>query len=198
MGDNVIFFRPVEKVGTVVDVLKSCGFSTFPIVDTEEANVLFGTISRNILCALLKKRAFGRPAETSSSRGAQSNYIHSNGEVFIPIAEWETVEESYTKYPSVHDFRLGVAERDCLLDLRPYANTAPISIQETASVNVSAWPCLCGRWLWLFRVIFLTRRISLSSTPSPSLFYREHIRCFVAWDCDFCQLLTNAIRLLVR
>jgi predicted transcriptional regulator len=45
MSDHVIFFRPVEKVGTVVDVLKSCPFLNFPIVDTEDSDLLYGTIS---------------------------------------------------------------------------------------------------------------------------------------------------------
>ena len=141
MGENVIFFRPVEKVGTVVDVLTSCVHTTFPIVDTEQDNVLFGTISRNVLCALLKHRSFGRPMDTTSV-DVLCNYVDVHGEKFLPITEWETVEGSYPKYPSVKDIRISLRERDCLLDLRPYANTAPITVQETASVNVSSLqPC---------------------------------------------------------
>lgn len=84
MGDNVIFFRPVEKVGTVVDVLKSCGHSTFPVVDTEDnENILFGTIFRHEICALLKNRAFGRPTSVSSSSSLVSDYIHVNGKELI-------------------------------------------------------------------------------------------------------------------
>ena len=166
MGDNVIFFRPVEKVGTIVDVLKSCTHSTFPVVDTEgDENNLFGTISRNEVCALLKSRSFGRPVSKTSSH--HSDYIHVNGmsfcchtspaalpgiltlwclyfdtqrpgEKFLPITGWDVVEGSYPKYPKVTDIRIGPRERDLLVDLRPYANTAPVSVQETATVNVSA------------------------------------------------------------
>ena len=138
MGDNVIFLRPVEKVGTAYNVLESCSHSTFPIVDTEDENLLIGTISRNVLCALLKERCFGRPTMASAmSEGVLSNYVEAHDERFVPITEWEVVEGSYPKYPSVKDIRIGSAEKVLLLDLRPYANMAPITVQETASVGVS-------------------------------------------------------------
>lgn len=136
MGENVIFVRPVEKVGTIVDVLKTSGHHTFPVVDTEDDNVLFGTISSTVLCALLKKRTFGRP-NASKYDSVLSDYVEANGERFVPIADWEVVEGSYPKYPSVNDIRIGPVERDCMLDLRPYTNTAPVTVQETASVAVS-------------------------------------------------------------
>jgi chloride channel 7 len=138
MGDNVIFLRPVEKVGTVFDVLESCSHSTFPVVDTKDGNLLIGTISRNVLCALLKHRCFGRPISTASE-SVLSNYVELGRERFVPITEWEIVEGSYPKYPSVHDIRIGAAEKAMFLDLRPYANSAPITIQETASVDVSVF-----------------------------------------------------------
>ena len=136
MGDNVIFLRPVEQVGTVVDILESCGHTTFPVVDTNDDNVLFGTISRNVLCALLKHRSFGRALD-SQSVSVTSDYVDVGGEKFVPISELEVVEGSYPKYPSVKDIRIGRRDRECLIDLRPYTNTAPVSVQETASVSVS-------------------------------------------------------------
>lgn len=137
MGDNVIFLRLVEQVGTVVDILQSCEHTTFPVVDTKDQNTLFGTVSRNVLCALLKHRAFGKTSD-GDSVSLRADFVEIGGERFAPIAEWEVVEGSYPKYPSVKDIRIGRRDRDCLLDLRPYANTAPISVQETASVDVSA------------------------------------------------------------
>jgi len=141
MGDNVIFFRPVEKVATIVDVLESCHHTTFPVVDTDDENILFGTISRNVLCSLLKQRSFGRPIVDANGASILSDYIVVHGEKFVPITEYNRVEESYPKYPSVKDIRIASEDRELLVDLRPYTNTAPISVQETASVNVSttAW-----------------------------------------------------------
>lgn len=133
MGENLIFFRPVETVGTIVDVLKTCNFSTFPVVEKGD-NLLYGTIPRHVLCALLKKRCFGRPTNSTGS-DLLSDGVEHHGEEFVPIAEWEIVEGSYPKYPSVADLRIGPKDRACLVDLRPYANTAPITVQESASVD---------------------------------------------------------------
>ena len=109
MGENVIYFKPIEKVGIVVDVLKTSSHSTFPIVDKEDGGILFGTISVNVLCALLKHRSFGRPVSTHSE-GVVSNYVQIEGETFVPIAGWEVVEGAYPKYPSDHEIRIGTRE----------------------------------------------------------------------------------------
>jgi chloride channel 7 len=53
---------------------------------------------------------------------------------YVPIVEWEQVEKSYPKYPSVKEARISPMDRDCVMDLRPYANQAPVSVQEQASV----------------------------------------------------------------
>jgi CBS domain-containing protein len=148
MGDNVIFLRPVEKVGTVFDVLESCSHSTFPVVDTNDSNLLVGTISRNVLCALLKQRCFGRPSNSGNNSTASESvlaiYVELGNERFVPITEWEIVEGSYPKYPSVHDIRISAAEKEMFLDLRPYFNAAPITVQETASVDVSVYMLFHG------------------------------------------------------
>jgi len=65
MSKHVVFVRPIEKVGTVYDILSTCRHAYFPVVDTEDKDVLYGAISRNVLTALLQKRAYGLPADTS-------------------------------------------------------------------------------------------------------------------------------------
>ena len=148
MGDKVVFIRSVEKVGTIVDILQSCSYQTFPIVDADDDNVLFGTIDRNSLCVLLRKRVFGNPCDhdtgydlTASMHrfGSMivSDYLEHDGNRYLPLVEWETVEGSYPKFPKVEDIRLNIRERECFVDLRPYANTSPITVYEEASVNVS-------------------------------------------------------------
>jgi chloride channel 7 len=142
MGENVIFLRPVEKVGVVYDILKSCKHTTFPVVDTDDGGVLFGTIGRNALCVLLKQRAFDSP--TDKEGGNTRRLSNSLAEKYVPIVEWYQVEKAYPKYPSVKDTRLNSTDRDCFLDLRPYANQAPITVQEQASVAVSTRNRLCA------------------------------------------------------
>jgi chloride channel 7 len=148
MGENVIFVRPVEKVGVIYDILKSCQHSNFPVVDIKDGGVLFGTISRSALAVLLKQREFGHPINKNDSDGSNGdslrNSIHSDyleiepeHEKYVPIVPWEQIEKSYPKYPSHGEIRLGHDDRECFVDLRPYANTAPITVHEFSSVSVS-------------------------------------------------------------
>lgn len=136
MGENVIFLRLVEKVGTILDILRSTRHTTFPVVDEENDGVLYGTISRSELCVLLKHRAFGLPRDDSiRSSSMVSNHVTVGDEKFLPILGWTMVESSYPKYPSVKEIRISPAEERLWVDLRPYSNTAPVSIQETASIE---------------------------------------------------------------
>jgi chloride channel 7 len=141
MGSNVIFIRPVDKVGIIYDILKSSKHSNYPVVDTDDKNILFGTIGRNALCVLLQQRAFGYPADASTigehTPTIMANYLQIGERRYFPLIQWEILEKSYPKYPSVSDLRITEQDRDQWVDLRPYANTAAISVQETTSVHVS-------------------------------------------------------------
>jgi hypothetical protein len=53
-------------------------------------------------------------------------------------------KQAYPRYPSVKEIHLNASERECLVDLRPYVNTAPYVVQENASVEVCSY-CLCMR-----------------------------------------------------
>jgi len=139
MGSNVIFIRPVEKVGVVYDILTSSNHSNYPVVDTDDRNILFGTISRHALCSLLQQRAFGSPADSESigknTPTIMANYLQVGDRRYFPLVQWEIIEKSYPKYPSVADVRITGQDREQWVDLRPYANTAAVSVQETSSVE---------------------------------------------------------------
>lgn len=136
MGANVIFVKPVEKVGVIYDILTSCSHTNFPVVDTNDNGVLYGTIGRSALCILLQQRAFGLPKESSEGGGLSSNYIRVNNEKFYPLVDWEVLEKT-EHHPKAKNLRLNGEERECMMDLRPYANTAPLTVQEASSVVVS-------------------------------------------------------------
>jgi len=141
MSEDVIFVRPVEKVGIIYDILRSSNHSNFPVVDIDDNGILFGTIGRNALCILLKQRAFGLPKKKCTKDGETliHNYLvlEETNEKYLPLVQWEVIEKSYPKYPSVKDIRINMEDRDCYVDLRPYSNTAPLSVRETSSVSVS-------------------------------------------------------------
>jgi hypothetical protein len=142
MGENVVFVRPVESVGVIYDILTSCTHTNFPVVDTDDNGILFGTIGRNSLCVLLKQRAFGHPhtdvKSDHSDDAINCNYLDVDDAKYYPLVQWDVLEKSYPKYPSASELRISKIERDYSVDLRPYANTAPLTIQEASSVSVSS------------------------------------------------------------
>lgn len=140
MGPNVIFTHPVEKVGVVYDILMSSKHSNFPVVDTDDKNVLYGTIGRNAMCVLLQQRAFGQPFNDthvhSGTHGCiQSNYLQVGERKYFPLVQWEVLFKSYPRYPDAKDLHITEEDREQLVDLRPYVNNAAITVQETSSVE---------------------------------------------------------------
>jgi len=137
MSSNVVFVKPVDKVGVIHDILTACEHTNFPVVDTEDNGVLYGTIGRSALCILLQQRAFGYPQNGGDEgRGAFScNYLKVGTEKFYPLVEWDQIEK-VDQPPLAKYLRLSDEERECFVDLRPYANTAPLTIQESSSVVV--------------------------------------------------------------
>ena len=143
----------------------SYGHSNFPIID--EHGTLYGTASRNILATLLKHRAF------SKSDGSTVNPL--GPKRVSPLLTYQEIESVYPRYPTIQvrpeegtwlaeaarlalrrkltacscsrqDCRLAPEDRSCFIDLRPYANTAAYTINETAS---------CQRTYRLFRTMGL-------------------------------------------
>lgn len=161
MGANVIFIRPVEQVGIIYDILRSSKHSNYPVVDTDDKNILFGTIGRNALCVLLQQRAFGHPADASTigkhTPSIMANYLQIGERRYFPLIQWEILEKSYPKYPNVTDLRITEQDRDQWVDLRPYANTAAVSVQETSSVHVSMMVQLYDAFLILQTLSHLFR-----------------------------------------
>jgi len=48
---------------------------------------------------------------------------------------YDTLERNYPRYPRIDEIELSAAEKDFWLDLRPYMDTAPYSINQSASVQ---------------------------------------------------------------
>mmetsp|Transcript_4454 Transcript_4454/g.9869 ORF Transcript_4454/g.9869 Transcript_4454/m.9869 type:complete len:934 (-) Transcript_4454:323-3124(-) len=141
MSTEVKCLRPVERVGIVYDMLKSLPHGNFPIVDTASSGTLYGTASRAMLCTLLQRRAFGQPHDVNNGH----YHTHTDGSTdyaellgpkrLSPLVQWDTIERVYPRYPTIDDVELRPGDRNCWLDLRPYANTAPYTINETASIQ---------------------------------------------------------------
>lgn len=142
MSTEVKCLRPVERAGVVYDLLRSCSHGTFPIVDTESGGTLYGTASRAMLCTLLQRRAFGSPDIFNDEDTSHNEAVcESLGPRRLsPLVQWDTIEKAYPRYPTIADVEMRDGDRNCWLDLRPYANTAPYTVNETASIQVRMTP----------------------------------------------------------
>jgi len=131
MSTEVKCLRPVERAGVVYDLLQSCSHGTFPIVDTASGGTLYGTASDNMLCTLLQRRAFGNPDILDDYDACETL----GPRRLSPLVQWDTIERAYPRYPTIADVDMRPIDRNCWLDLRPYANTAPYTVNETASIQ---------------------------------------------------------------
>lgn len=152
MSTEVKCLRPVERVGVVYDLLRGYNHNTFPIVDTRSGGgTLYGTASRHVLCTLIHQRAFGSPHvlldfndESGGGGGVddeprhfrQQQQPHLGPTRLSPLVSWERIERAYPHYPTISGAPvLQAVDRASWLDLRPYANTAPYTVNETASIQ---------------------------------------------------------------
>jgi chloride channel 7 len=136
MSTEVKCLRPVERAGVVYDLLRSCSHQTFPIVDTASGGTLYGTACRSMLCTLLQRRAFGPPVALRDYDRDGGGCENLGPRRLSPLVQWETIERAYPRYPSIDDVDMRSGDRNCWLDLRPYANTAPYTVNETSSIQV--------------------------------------------------------------
>lgn len=138
MSREVVFVRPIEKVGVVYDILASAEHSLFPVIDTEDRDILYGTVNRSALSMLLQTRAYGLPKREESATPIVQSFVQLDpfDDNYVPLVPYKILEREYAT-PNIEDIRINEADRDLLLDLRPYCNTAPHTVQEKTSVNVS-------------------------------------------------------------
>ena len=69
----------------------------------------------------------------------------SESNLFSPLVPWEQLERDYPRYPDIKDVVPGATDRNRIIDLRPYINTSPTTVHESASVlKARSLPCcLC-------------------------------------------------------
>ncbi|BET01426.1 Chloride channel [Nesidiocoris tenuis] len=129
MSYPVLAFSPVEKVRTIVEALTSQTYNGFPIVErvqpTKSGNgdiaaigKLRGLILQSQLIVILQRRTYVY-LETKP-----------DNEPPIPLAEFRN---NYPRYKNIKDIYIPEEEMDYTIDLRPYMNPSPYTVQDTAS-----------------------------------------------------------------
>lgn len=141
MGKDVVFVRPTEKVSTVYDLLSTCDHSYFPVVDTDDRDILYGSISRNVLTTLLQQRAYGRPANNAMPHNndiVQNHVTLQPDSNYVPLVPYKILERvstwKYTYHAIVSDFLIQFSY-NALARLPLYCTPQGISCLHTNKQN---------------------------------------------------------------
>ncbi|XP_049950327.1 H(+)/Cl(-) exchange transporter 7 isoform X1 [Schistocerca serialis cubense] len=126
MSHPVVTLKTIENVGHIVDVLKLEEHNGFPVVDPEfskEGNsrscgTLRGMILRSQLIVILKNKLFNESSEIWNFKE-------------LPI---KLFRDAYPRYESIDEVSLSETERTYSVDLRPFMNQSPYTVQHSASL----------------------------------------------------------------
>jgi chloride channel 7 len=129
MAADPVCFAPLVTVGDAYDVLRSCRHACFPVVAGGGSTQLAGTVLRSTICMLIQHRAFGAPGDDPSQR----NDLRTRA--LSPLLSSAVFERAYPRFPTVDELDVSETDRGCWLDLRPYADTGPVTIQDCASIQ---------------------------------------------------------------
>uniref|UniRef100_A0A0D6QRU6 Chloride channel protein n=1 Tax=Araucaria cunninghamii TaxID=56994 RepID=A0A0D6QRU6_ARACU len=121
----LVTFSGIEKVGHILQVLKSCSHNGFPVIDEpplSEAPVLCGLVLRSHLLVLLMRRKF-----LATKTFANEDFIQHFSSV-------DFAKAGSGKGITVKEIQLTAEEEEMFIDLHPFTNTSPYTVVETMSL----------------------------------------------------------------
>nr|UVC42299.1 CLC anion channel [Suaeda altissima] len=119
------YFRGIEQVGNIVDILKRSGHNGYPVFDDpvdSETPVLAGLILRAHLVVLLKKKAFLQ-TPLSASRDA-----------FEQFSSVDFGKGGSGRVDDIENIEFTDEEMKMFVDLHPFINASPYTVVETMSL----------------------------------------------------------------
>ncbi|RYZ90921.1 MAG: CBS domain-containing protein [Proteobacteria bacterium] len=124
MSTPVVTLNEVNLVSNVFHTLSTKTHNGFPVVNSQ--GHLKGFILRKTLTQILKLKAFCKVVVEASGE----KKLASAATVF-----YDTLERNYPNYPRIEDIALSPSDMECYLDVRPYMDTAPYTINISSSVQ---------------------------------------------------------------
>lgn len=118
-------FEGIEKIETIVHVLKTTNHNGFPVVDgppLAPAPVLYGLILRAHILTLLKKRVF------------LSTPVAFDSKTLTQFKADEFAKKGSGRGDRIEDVELSEEELNMYLDLHPFSNASPYTVLETMSL----------------------------------------------------------------
>ena len=79
--------------------------------------------------------AASRASDASAAENGGDLFDNAESNLLSPLVAWEKLEGCYPRYPDIKSVVPAAADRDKLVDLRPYINTSPYTVHESASVR---------------------------------------------------------------
>ncbi|XVE63665.1 hypothetical protein DITRI_Ditri07aG0038000 [Diplodiscus trichospermus] len=137
----------IEKVGNIVQILKTTRHHGFPVIDESEHSkspVLYGLILRDHLIALLKKRAF------------LCTPVRIGVDAFRHFSVDDFAKKGLGNADKIEDIELTEEEMGMFLDLHPFTNASPHTVVETMSL---------AKALILFRQVGLRHLLVIPKIP---------------------------------
>mmetsp|Transcript_7658 Transcript_7658/g.12914 ORF Transcript_7658/g.12914 Transcript_7658/m.12914 type:complete len:286 (+) Transcript_7658:3-860(+) len=130
-----ICFPPLVSVFEVFDLLQRNNHHAFPVVgraslkgdEDSGPEVLLGMVPRKVICVLLKHRAIGYYDEKPE--------MGKDTPPLSPLVNWGALEREYPNYPDVDDITLSANDASGWLDLRPYMDRGPFTLNEKSTVQ---------------------------------------------------------------
>ncbi|KAG6474668.1 hypothetical protein ZIOFF_068606 [Zingiber officinale] len=119
-------FNSVEKVGSIVHILKTTGHHAFPVIDEPPFSsppVLYGLILRGHLLSLLRKKYFQPTCSLAGSNHASKKFVAD-----------DFAKRGSGKQDSIDNIELTAEEMEMFIDLHPFINTSPYTVVETMSL----------------------------------------------------------------
>ncbi|RHY32271.1 hypothetical protein DYB32_002913 [Aphanomyces invadans] len=130
MGSNVIQLAHISRAGDIYDILKRTCHSGFPVVN--EQHKFCGLIQRKHLCVMLQRKDFSlnKPEPYTRKPAGEESFLYNEQYAL----SYRDIESTYPRYPSITDIRLDSTERDLWMDLTPYMNPTPNTVQDQTPV----------------------------------------------------------------
>ena len=125
MSHPVVTLSPIEKVGNLVDILKTTTHNGFPVVDhpmqstynSRTFGKMRGLILRSELIVLLQHKIFSE--------------LYGEWEGKVDMALFRM---AYPRYPAISRIYVSTTEREYHVDLRPVMNHTPTTILHSTSM----------------------------------------------------------------
>ena len=118
-------------------------------------------ILRKQLCVLLQKKDFfvDRPTPYIRKPAGETTFLYNEQYAL----SYRDIESTYPRYPTIHEIKLDNDERELWMDLTPYMNPTPHTVQEQVSAHCMWCPFPPMTFLFNSRPF---REPSVCSAPS--------------------------------